>query len=349
MTREELISADGTARVVFGMPEDEYHAEKAVGSSDVRNLLVSSFTYWANSYRNPDREVEDTDAKDYGKAYHKLILEGRQAFDAAYAVELDPKDYPDHLKSGDQLKKRCEDLGQSKSGTLADMAQRIRHAEEIQGHEPRTKFWADTVAEHEAQNEGRVFISAKDMRRLNTAYYAICESEAWQLLEIGIAEVSIFWTDPATGVRCKGRLDKLRPNHLLDAKSFSNSKKMDLLSSVGNSIANYRYAIQTVMYAEGLEYVISKINDPRLGVPNKQVETTLIFQESSSSPNVVIYDLVPHNGDQMNAYHVKAHSDFHMALDLFLHCEQKYGEKPWVNAQKRRALRDDDLPAYYFK
>src|SRR4051794_2100048 len=109
--------------VYLGMPEADYHADPSLSNSGIQNLRVSPLTYWINSPLNPEFEPEETDATNTGKAFHKRILEGKAAFDATYAPELTLVDYPDALKSGDQLRSYCKVLGLKQSGTLAEMSE----------------------------------------------------------------------------------------------------------------------------------------------------------------------------------------------------------------------------------
>lgn len=342
--KSELVSADGKCRVVFGMSEDEYHNHPSLGSSGVRDLLISPLTFWSKSRLNPDREEEETEAKEYGKAYHKLILEGREAFEAAYAPLLDVADYPGHLKGGGALKAHCEKLGLPKHGKLSDMATRIRNVDK------EVLLYEELLFEHEEKYPDHIFLTKKSFRRLNLAYQALTASDAAGLLTDGHPEVSIFWQDEATGIQCKGRLDYLKPNHIMDPKSFSNSQGLPVLDAVGKSFTNYKYLIQSRMYIEGLETILKCIDDARLGAKATPVKFTFIHQESGDAPNVVPRDIEQFDErGETTAYWVQAEGQYRLALDTYAFCSRKYGTDPWTQSSKRRALRDTDLPAYHFK
>lgn len=109
MSNELVVAADETASPVkskildlplgihFGLPEESHHADCGLGSSDLTKLSYSPETYWWNSRYNPLRPVEeDTPAKIYGRAVHKVILEGRAEFDRLYG----PKEYSWATKEG---------------------------------------------------------------------------------------------------------------------------------------------------------------------------------------------------------------------------------------------------------
>ncbi len=82
--------------VFFGMAEDHYHAVPALSASGVKNLRMSPLDFymrapWLNAHYEADNdEPEDSFAKVLGRAYHKRILEGREAFIACYAPAFDP-------------------------------------------------------------------------------------------------------------------------------------------------------------------------------------------------------------------------------------------------------------------
>jgi PDDEXK-like domain of unknown function (DUF3799) len=75
--------------VYISLPEEEYHADPALGSSGIKLLLKSPALYWDQSYLNPNKETdeeEDTTAKKFGRAYHKLIREPEK-FDSAFKIK----------------------------------------------------------------------------------------------------------------------------------------------------------------------------------------------------------------------------------------------------------------------
>lgn len=92
--------ADG---VYFSMPDAEYFADTALGSSDMRVLSYSPMDWWFGSRFNPlRRERETSPAQIYGRAVHALILEGREKFEKMYA----PKRFSWATKEGKAEKER---------------------------------------------------------------------------------------------------------------------------------------------------------------------------------------------------------------------------------------------------
>ncbi len=70
---------------------------------------------------------------------------------------------------------------------------------------------------------------------------------ARDLLRGGLAEESISWTDATTGLGCKGRLDYLRPDLVIDLKS-SRDPSPDKFE---RDAVDYGYAAQVAFYQDG--------------------------------------------------------------------------------------------------
>jgi hypothetical protein len=109
--------------IYFGLPSAEYHADPSLGSSDIKRLLRSPSDYWWESHLNPDRPGDrDSPAKQKGRALHKLVLEGLEAFERSFACEPKPDAYPGALATLDDLKAKCRELSLPLSGGKAELA-----------------------------------------------------------------------------------------------------------------------------------------------------------------------------------------------------------------------------------
>lgn len=91
------VHADG---IYFGLDETTYHADAALGSTDMKKLRYEPADYWFESAYNPMHEPDDGETKNSalikGKAVHKFVLEGRAAFENEYA----PCDHGANVKAG---------------------------------------------------------------------------------------------------------------------------------------------------------------------------------------------------------------------------------------------------------
>lgn len=319
--------------VYYDMPREEYHADYSLSSSGIRNLLVSPLDYWVNSPLNPDYEEEKTDAKDFGTAFHSRILEGREKFDAAYASELDISTLgKDVLKTGDQLRAKCTDLGCAKNGTLLEMADRIVAAD------PTAICFAHLEAKYNKMHEGKTFMPARAMRRIELAAQAIESSpELMEMLDGTEREVSVFWVDQETGVPMKARLDAFKPGLIIDPKTFANMLNKPLTLAITGTIAQRAYGIQAITYKDGLKQALG--HDARF---------MFIFVESGSVPNVLAKEYAPHDGAASTAYFEASHISYRHGIQRWKECFETYGESAWISPAKPSMLVDTDFPSWVF-
>jgi PDDEXK-like domain of unknown function (DUF3799) len=138
----------------FGLPEAEYHADPAIGSTDIRALSRNPGAYWFNSHMNPSREPDEpTDSQIRGTAMHTLVLHGKEAFDELY------------------------ECGPDQSGmTSGKKAASTREARE------------------KAAANGRTCLRRQDYERIAIGSAMITENpELRECFDGGIPEVSVFW------------------------------------------------------------------------------------------------------------------------------------------------------------
>lgn len=347
--------------IYLGMPFQEYLSDPALSNSGIQNLRVSPLTYWINSPLNPDFEPNDTEAKETGKAFHTRILEGQEAFLAAYAPEISPADYPDALKSGEDLRAACEGLGLKKSGTLAEMSARIREVEK------GVQLWVEIEKAHQQAHEGKTFLSARTISQIELAASAIEANPALAaLFSNGFAEVSIFWVDERTGVHMKARLDYLTLGTITDLKTFSNSQDKPLAQAVANAIASYGYGVQVVTYLEALVNAKRMLRD--LGMQAVHFDESLVgapfdfdgwfsklakvrdhrfvfvFQETGRVPNVAIREF----GRNTNYFDIMRFR-YEWGVQLYKDCVERWGYgTPWVEPAELDVLEDEDFPLWAF-
>lgn len=94
--------------VYFGLHEDDYHADTGLGSGDIRAVANSPADFWFEGKLNPDWKPTTTDAQAAGTAVHKIVLEGRAAFERSYGMT---DDTPWNIKAGKTQKEAVEAEG----------------------------------------------------------------------------------------------------------------------------------------------------------------------------------------------------------------------------------------------
>lgn len=357
--------------IYFGMPMAEYHADHALGSSSIRDLNVSPITFWRNSKFNPEREADDTDASELGDAYHARLLEGPEVFAERFGTSLDEDDHPEALKGAKALAERCVALGLAKSGTIAELEARILTKD------PSAILWTRLLSDHGKANAGRTLLKPATMRKVEqTAAIVAKHPHASMAISGGYSEVSIFWEDPETGVRCKARLDHLKPGVIADLKSFSTKGAASVDRAISSSIARYGYLTQWAHYAEGLEMVKAMLREgtAQVRIPPARAMTVeaitdlsitatevqnfgdrlavqpphafvFVFVESCPFPAVRVRECLRKGPDGQETLYWKAgKANVRRALTTYAACMQAFGpDRPWVDAAPMSPFTDEEL------
>lgn len=140
-----------------------------------------------------------------------------------------------------------------------------------------TNAYRDFAALH----PGRIILSGDGRAQLDGMAEAVMRHDlASRLINAaGDTEVSMVWDDPTTGVRCKGRIDKLVRGVLaVDLKTTANASP----EAWSRAVEDYGYHIQAEFYRRGME-----ANDVG-GTP-----FGFLCVENTPPYGVVIYDIEP--------------------------------------------------------
>ncbi len=336
--------------VYFGLPEDKYHAALALSASSIKHLRVSPLDYWARSALNPDREDEETDAKLIGKAYHKRIVEGREAFWRCYAAELDPGDYPGVARTNDDLKAVCAERGLKVGGTKADLIARLV------AHDPALSgiIWESLVSVHASEHQGKELLPRDLIHKIELAAAHIEKHPMLaKAFSGGQPEVSVFWVDRETGVPCKSRIDYLKATAIVDLKSFSNPLGKPIDVAVRHAIATNLYHVQAAMYWRAVREAVAMI---KLGLVFGDVPTEFLsaltsaneddrrffflFQATGVAPVARGY-VLPRGTVFGIGDHIVA-----SALLTFANCWETFGPAPWVDMTDVQTFDDVTFPAW---
>lgn len=255
-----LSKSDSSARIApgvyFGLDESLYHADPALGSGDVRALHTCPMYYWQNSAMNPHRVAdEETPALLYGRALHKLVLEGRQAFVAAYTCAPEAADHPGCFVTVDDIKKALRDFGEKVSGNKPDLIARLK------ARAPDALIFDDIIARHaeDAQRSGKTILKRAMFEEVVTAAGFIAQdTRVAPAFQGGCPEISVFWERDGVPLKC--RIDYLRfgrdaDRRLLalntDLKSFANQRGVAPERAVALAVAEYRLDMQAAHNTDG--------------------------------------------------------------------------------------------------
>lgn len=318
--------------IYFSMPEEVYHALPRLSVSGMQKLLVSPATFWAGSWLNPkkastlaatlaasasnlalsvlanlqqlhpdmpepdpEEAEESTKAQVLGKAYHAARLEP-ELLEERFVRALDKRDMlKGSLFTGTDMGKALEDLGEKKSGSVAEQCARL-----IKAGFDSSKLWHAQLLEWETERAGRTPIPAEfwddiiaDMELIRST------PEIAKLLTDGAAEVSILWTD-ARGISMKARLDYLRAAGWTDFKTFANPGGKHLEQCISDAFAFNRYHVQAAGYREAIEAIRTGAitiegEAPESGrdiiaqiqLATAEPECWYVFQEKGGIPNLL--------------------------------------------------------------
>ncbi len=214
------MSADGDS----GDESGGYGSIRAVNFSSLKYMSVSPRMY---RYRLTHPEPRKASWV-LGGAIHCMVLEPEK-FSDRYVV-LD-----------DATLKDCAPSRSSKEGKAILSA----HPEWSTDKMSSGEYQAACVA---TAYPGREAITGRQFDICVASRDAIREHRvASGLLRGGVAEESITWVDRETGLRCKGRLDYLRPDLIVDLKSSRDPSP----SKFERDAVNYGYAAQVAFYHDG--------------------------------------------------------------------------------------------------
>lgn len=223
---------------------DDYHADKDhVGHSALVKILRSP-----GHYRDAaDRPREQTDDMAFGHAFHTRVLEPHK-FGSQYDV-IDEEALKGALVSLDDYKAAAAKLEITVGKMKKD---ELKAAIQAKG-DPNFKFREDLIVELYGN---KTIISADEMFALDSmAGNLQRHTELADFFSHGMAEMSGFWTDPETGIRCKFRPDwiALTPHGnfrvMVDAKKTRDASK----EGFRRSISNFGYDVQAAFYTDGFK------------------------------------------------------------------------------------------------
>lgn len=238
----------------FNLPEESYHADHSLGSGSIRKLAKHPIYYWTDSWMNPLREEQrETEALLLGRALHKVVLEGLDAFKASYQPEPSKADFPLAFDTATQIKARLKELGQKQTGAKPELIERLKAAdpEALIWEEIEKGFGADCAAKGITPLKRRMW-----QQVIAAAAFIAQDERVAPAFRGGFPELSVFAV--IEGVPCKCRLDYLRFGReagrtvgiITDLKSFTNMAELPPEKAVAHAIANTFLHTQAAMYLE---------------------------------------------------------------------------------------------------
>ena len=341
--------------IYFNMPFEEYLAIPALSASGIKKLCISSMDFWAESWMNPNRP-ERKEAKHFldGSAYHARILEGAEVFNSLYAPEFDGSEYPDALKSTDDLKdwlRHAKSMGEDVklTGNKSFLIEQIHAIDsDVEIFDALKQGYFEAWAGYE-------FIDRETMAQIELAA-AMIENhpELSKCFQGGYPEVTILWHDSDTGVRMKARIDFLKPRAIVDLKTFANKSGKPIDRAIYTDIAANNYHIQAALYYKAVELAREFVKDGKVYRGGCSVADVWLqsFVETQESHFVFVYQqkgIAPVSRGKIfpkSMIYDCATYQIRDAIERFVDCQKTYGSMPWVDVQPIEGLDDTGFPAW---
>lgn len=299
--------------IYFGMPEEEYHADPALGSTDIRRLARNPTSYWHGSWMNPTRpERTETRGQVRGSAMHKLLYEGLPAFQALY----------------------------------------ICGARNDAGMTAAEKGAATKAANAMAAKLCKTALPSDDYDQVMMATAMITKNPKLKdVFTNGFGEVSIFFE--IDGIRVKARIDYLKIRGCGDAKGVANQHDKDFPQACRDAIANYRYDVQAEFYLRARREVgplwsagaVFGDHDADL-LKKIALSTTFgwqwVFYQTEGAPITWSSIISPGNPILEVAQAVTERG-----LARFAEYSDRFGETMWLLIEDPRELFQEDMPGWY--
>lgn len=336
-----MIVCDYDDGIYFDLPDTNYRQIPALNASGIKNLLISPMDFWARcEWLNlAPANQEPSDAMLLGRAFHKRILEGKEAFDKSYAMNFVPDTRA--LRTIDDMKQFLEE-----NNLPAPAKAKAKQAWIDECLKHGAKIHDLDKAAYKQQHEGKEFIDWKWLKQIEIAAAMIDRHpELSKCFQGGYPEVTIIWTE--NDIRFKARFDYLKTKAVIDLKSFDN-KGRSIDRAIYGAMAAYKYHIQAAFYLRAVE-AAKKL--PVWGATGEndwlekfracpEHEFYFVFQQKGVAPVARGYKF-----PQSSMYRIGL-MQIDEAVAKFKRCWETFGRDPWVEVSEIQTMEDEQFPNY---
>lgn len=340
----------------FDLPEDEYHALPRLSASGIKDLRIHPTIFWAKSWMNPKKKRKETDAMKIGTAYHKRILEGKEAFDSQYAAKFTDDMAPEGtLDTADDLKAFIESHDKKPVGkkpVLIDMAKSLN---------PDVPILSELIFFYNKQHEGKQFLYQDIINDIEISAAFIEKNPDTQRCFVGgHSEVTVLWTEQ--DIKFKARLDYLKPRAVVDLKTFSNPMDKPIESAIYAAMASRKYYVPGAVYlraaAKASEFAKTALDawkSPDAIRTATEIKYKDFFTKLAETELHDFYFVFQLSGDVPIAECYKfprqmmwsiGETIMNDAIRDFKHYHGIFGNEMWVAAKGIAELEDSKFPVY---
>lgn len=341
----------------FGLADDVYHADPALGSTDLKAVFLDAIQFQFDRLYPADTN-DETYAKLWGSAFHARSLEGRNVFEAKYRIEPDPKTFKNLIVTDADVKLWLAENGVSTRGTKtkADRVKLIREAD------PTVHVWDVIKAQFEdSLTDGVTGITAKMAKEIALAieWMGRHPKLAGVMMDGaffgGAPEVSLFYEHE--GVRLKCRFDYVYPGLFVDLKSFRPWRPREMRKTIIKAIRDFRYDLQSAAYRKGFAKARELYLSGNLaihGEPPTSNFVDLLFQKdqiqwlwlmvkATGAPTSTLIEFP----DELLVFEAAAR-EIEQAIAIYKSMVAQFGEyKDWMPEPDVIVLDDSDFPTNF--
>jgi len=337
--------------IYFGLPEDVYHSDNSLGSSDLKLLNNSPPQYWFKRMSGQDDDPE-TRSRVIGRAVHRIVLEGMEAYQAGFHVEPDVS-----LKTVEDLmgwiRPRAPNFVKG-SKLKAEIIAQVHKIAKTLGHDVPPIY---DEFKARAESAGAVILKREEHERIIFASAQIAATpDLSNAFKNGYPEVSVFWEDDH-GNRRKARFDFMKPRASVDLKSIRPLGNEPFSVECRKAFCKWEYDVQAGAYTEARrqlpalhaagrvfgDHNAAWLEDVCKHDPDKSA-FVFVFWASQGAPLCWGCTLSPKN-PILDIARIKISN----ALNQFQVYSQRFAgdAQPWANEVRLEELDMDDLPPWF--
>ena len=340
---------------------DDYLALKRGSQTLFKAAASGTMHAWAQSWLNPRRTSYDSDAKKTGRAYHKYILEGADAFDAEFAPVLDRKDFTGALVTTADL---IEWLKQKKLALPSGRAKKEDYIKMVMRHPEHPVIWDIKKADHESDHQNKTLLRSNIIEEIKMADYTLrLDKHSSASVSNGDAEVSVLYhhvieeldgSGKKYRIPCKARFDYLRLKAITDLKTFSSNPNETFKRAVVRAIASYRYNVQAAGYRQAWEAALPLIADQKI-IGNPGFKQRMADAARFEKSFFFLFQMAGLPVSRLFQFPLSGSIAYDAGQTVlkegqinFARCYEAYGTDPWLEVEAPEMLTDDDFPQYMF-
>lgn len=307
--------------IYFGMSEEEYHKDSALGASGIVDLTVSPLAFWTNSAWNKRRKDEskdekETDATIRGTYFHEALAGGKSS------IIVKPAGMSFATKEGKEFKARYEGktfIKAEDTETVQDMIDAMRETGVLEkiggvggGISEVSVFWTDKAGRRRKFRIDRLFEG-------NAFDWKTMQNSAKKDLETLVAHTVA--------------------QHRYHIKAYWYQSGLQSMKAMIN--------------AQGAKAFKSHVSEKdfqamyELSQTDTIVPFWYVFLENSGVPNIVVRRFVSHDDSgELNAYFRAAKQETERALGIFDAFMRSHGpEKRWHSEVYFKPFTDSEFMA----